>query len=165
MSPDETKEAEEKPELRSEILEKVREKLSDYILDSKVQRERRLLISVDGKNILEVCSALNEIGFDHLSCIATVEYDDRFEVVYHLWSYSNNNLLTVKARLQKESPRIDSVTSIWKSADWHEREAYDMMGIVFEGHPDLRRILTPDDFEGHPLRKDFQLTERPWFEE
>jgi NADH-quinone oxidoreductase subunit C len=161
----ETPQVEEKPEIKSELLDSIREKLSDLILESRVQRERRLLISIDGKNLLKACKTLCEMGFDHLSSIAGVEYEDRFEVVYHLWSYSHNNLLTLKAKLPKDSPKIDSITSIWRSANWHERETYDLMGIIFEGHPDLRRILNPDDFEGFPLRKDYTLTESPWFEE
>jgi NADH-quinone oxidoreductase subunit C len=156
---------EAKLELKSEVLDSIKDKLSKFILDSKVQRERRLLMSIKGGDLIPVCETLYDMGFDHLSSISGVEYEDRFEVVYHLWSYSNNNLLTLKAELPKDSPRIASLTSIWRSANWHERETYDLMGIVFEGHPDLRRILNVDDFEGHPLRKDFELVESPWYEE
>ncbi|WP_430009907.1 NADH-quinone oxidoreductase subunit C [Methylophaga lonarensis] len=82
----------------------------------------------------------------------------RFAVVYHLLSIDKNLRLRLKANLPAELPIIDSVISVWRSADWFEREAYDLLGILFDGHPDLRRILTDYGFVGHPLRKDFPLT-------
>ncbi len=160
---------ETKPEMKSDILDEIDSKLKGVITDSKVQRERRLVITIDGKDIVKVCQTLFDMGFDHLSNISGVEYEDRFESVYHIWSYSNKNLVTVKAVLPKKEPEkqpeIDSVTSIWRSANWHERETYDLMGIRYKGHPNLTRILNPDDFEGHPLRKSFKLVENPWYDE
>lgn len=82
---------------------------------------------------------------------------ERFAVVYHLLSYRHNQRLRVRVFLEGEPPRVDSVVSIWSSADWFEREAFDLFGILFEGHPDLRRILTDYGFIGHPFRKDFPL--------
>jgi NADH-quinone oxidoreductase subunit C len=82
---------------------------------------------------------------------------ERFAVVYHLLSYRHNQRLRVRVFLEGEPPRVDSVVSIWNSADWFEREAFDLFGILFEGHPDLRRILTDYGFIGHPFRKDFPL--------
>ncbi|MEE9564255.1 MAG: NADH-quinone oxidoreductase subunit C [Candidatus Hydrothermarchaeaceae archaeon] len=152
----------EKPVLKSEVLDEIKKALGDKVMKAWVQRERRLYIAVKGENILEVAKAVKEMGFDHLSSISGVEYEDRMECVYHIWSYSKGKLLTVRTLVPKDDPKIDSLTSIWKSADWHERETYDLIGMVFEGHPDLRRILTSDDFKGHPLRKDFELTEKPW---
>lgn len=151
-----------KPVLKSKVLDEVKEKLKDKIINTLIQKERRIYIIVKGEDILEVSKTLAGMGFDHLSAISAVEYEDRMECAYHLWSYSKRELLTVKALISKNNPKIDSVTSVWKGANWHEREAYDLMGIVFEGHPDLRRIFMPDDFEGHPLRKDYELTENPW---
>ncbi len=81
----------------------------------------------------------------------------RFEVVYHLFSLRHGHRLRVKVPLGGEDPVIDSVVSVWETADWHERECFDLFGIRFRNHPDLRRILLPEDFEGHPLRKDFPL--------
>lgn len=152
----------EKPVLKSEVLDEIKKALGDKVMKAWVQRERRLYIAVKGENILEVAKTVKEMGFDHLSSISGVEYEDRMECVYHIWSYSKGKLLTVRTLVSKDDPKIDSLTSIWKSADWHERETYDLIGMVFEGHPDLRRILTSDDFKGHPLRKDFELTEKPW---
>jgi NADH-quinone oxidoreductase subunit C len=85
-----------------------------------------------------------------------MDRDYAYEVVYHLYSFKHNRRLRLKARLGPEE-RIASVTSVWSTADWHEREAYDLVGIVFEGHPDLRRILMPEDYDQHPLRRDFPL--------
>jgi NADH-quinone oxidoreductase subunit C len=82
----------------------------------------------------------------------------RYAVVYHLLSIKNNQRIRVRSFAEGEPPRIDSVTSIWNSADWYEREAFDLVGILFDGHPDLRRILTDYGFVGHPLRKDFPVT-------
>jgi len=81
----------------------------------------------------------------------------RFAIVYHLSSPALNQRLRIKVLLEGENPAVDSVVSIWEAADWHERECYDLLGIRFTNHPDLRRILTPDDFRGHALRKDYPL--------
>ncbi len=81
----------------------------------------------------------------------------RFAVIYHLISYKHNSRLRIRAFVDEDMPRIDSVVSVWRCADWYEREAFDLYGIIFEGHPDLRRILTDYGFIGHPFRKDFPL--------
>jgi NADH-quinone oxidoreductase subunit C len=83
--------------------------------------------------------------------------DPRFEVVYHLHSIENNQRLRVKCRLGGANPEIDSVTGVWRGANWYEREVFDMFGINFRNHPDLQRILMPIDWEGHPLRKDYPV--------
>jgi NADH-quinone oxidoreductase subunit C len=105
--------------------------------------------------------------FDFLSCITGVDYgtdENRFGVVYHLASIPYKTQLTLKISRQNDRdesnlPSFPSITSVYRSADWHERETYDMLGIFFEGHPDLRRILMPDDWEGFPLRKDYKNAE------
>lgn len=94
--------------------------------------------------------------FDRLGNLTAVDYPDRFELVYHLHSSRKRHTIELKAPLPKESPVAPSVTALWPSANFQEREVYDLLGIRFEGHPDLRRILLPDDFEGYPLRKDFK---------
>lgn len=102
-----------------------------------------------------------EFGFsravDNASFSEPVAVGQRFAVVYHLLSLKHNQRLRVKVHLDAEQPMVDSVTSIWNSADWFEREAFDMFGILFDGHDDLRRILTDYGFIGHPFRKDFPL--------
>ncbi|TAH34591.1 MAG: NADH-quinone oxidoreductase subunit C [Planctomycetota bacterium] len=96
--------------------------------------------------------------FDHCAFVTAVDRlpdQPRFEVVYALYSIARNRWLRVKTRCGEDDPRVPSVTGIWPGADWHERECYDMFGVVFDGHPDLRRILMPEEFPHHPLRKDF----------
>ena len=123
-----------------------------------------LLIEPD--NIVDVCLELRdspETYFDFLSCLSGVDYgveDGRFGVVYHLASIPYNTQLVLKVsrvnnRALNNLPEFPSIASVYKAADWHEREAYDMLGIFFTNHPDMRRILLPDDWEGFPLRKDY----------
>jgi NADH-quinone oxidoreductase subunit C len=102
-----------------------------------------------------------DLAFDNLMCLGAADYPSvkesvpRMEVVYHLWSYRHNHLLVLKVMLPREGASLPTVEGVWGVANWHEREAFDMFGIAFTGHSDLRRILLPDDWEGHPLRKDW----------
>ena len=119
-------------------------------------------IEVAGSRIQPVCRILLEdpaFRFDFLTDLCGVHFPDRpfpFQVVYHLYSFPRHARLRVKALL-REGESIASVVPVWPGADWQEREAFDLLGIRFEGHPDLRRIMMPDGFDGHPLRKDFPL--------
>lgn len=109
------------------------------------------------ENVVQLIKSLKEkTGFSRLGDITSVDYRDYFEVVYHLLS-DEAELLAIRVKLEKNDAKIPSIISIWKAADSQEREIYDLMGIDFEGHGNLKRILCPDDFEGHPLRKDFKL--------
>ena len=105
------------------------------------------------------CKADPDLSFDNLMCLSAVDYPKaeppRFEVVYHLWSYRHAHGFVLKVFLPREDARVPTVEGTWGVANWHEREAYDLFGIVFEGHSDLRRILLPDDWTGYPLRKDW----------
>ena len=105
-----------------------------------------------------------DVSFEMLTDLTGVDYlgirEPRFEVVYHLYSLSKNTRLRVKILLDEDDPKIPSVISVWKSANWMEREAFDLYGIQFEGHPDLRRILLYPEFKGHPLRKDYEMEHR-----
>ena len=113
-------------------------------------------IEVDRSNLVAVCRFLrDQLGFDMLSCISGVDMLDHLETVYHLRSLTRRQLLQIKVRLDHEKPEVDSVVSVWPTANWLERETYDMFGIKFAGHPDLRRMLLDDDFEGYPLLKSF----------
>jgi NADH-quinone oxidoreductase subunit C len=112
--------------------------------------------------IAEACRFLKEQhGFDVLADLTGAdrgpEDDPRFEVNYHLFSTKHFNRLRLKVLLSEDDAKVETVTGVWKTADWHERETFDMFGVVFEGHPDLRRILMPSDFDGFALRKDFPL--------
>lgn len=113
-------------------------------------------IEVDSSNLVALCRFLrDQLGFDMLSCISGVDMLDHLETVYHLRSLTRKQLLQIKVRLDHEKPEVDSVVSVWPTANWLERETYDMYGIKFAGHPDLRRMLLDDDFEGYPLLKSF----------
>lgn len=120
-------------------------------------------VKIGKENLLEVGRFLKddpELAFDFLSMVSAVDYfprEPRFEMVYHLYSFKHHSRICLKVPLSSEDPVVESVTSLWPTANWHEREAFDLMGIHFQNHPDLRRILMPDDWEGHPLRKDYPL--------
>lgn len=96
-----------------------------------------------------------QLAFDYLSTLHGVDYEDRMEVYYHFYSYKNRHSLAVKVKTSRENPSVPSVSDIWTGANWNERETFDLLGIYFPGHNDLRRILLPDNWVGHPLRKDY----------
>ncbi len=115
---------------------------------------------VEPSEIAAVCRFMRDddrLKMDHLECLSGVDYKDRVEVVYVLYSMQHRHRYALKCRLPREAPRLPTVEPVWGVANWHEREAYDLVGVVFEGHSDLRRILLPDDWEGHPLRKDYKF--------
>lgn len=127
-------------------------------------------ILINPEMIVEVCEELRDndkTWFDFLSCLSGIDHgveNNKFSVVYHLASIPYNSQLVLKVikehdRNLNDLPVFHSVSGIWHTAEWHEREAYDLVGILFEGHPDMRRILLPDDWEGYPLRKDYQAAE------
>ncbi len=121
-----------------------------------------LTLEIAPARIVSVCGFLkHDQQFVRLSTVTTVDRypaEPRFEVVYHLHSIARNQRLRLKARLSGAAPEIESVTSVWRSANWYEREVFDLFGVVFRGHPDLRRIMLPDEWDGHPLRKDYPVT-------
>ncbi len=151
----------------------LRERFAEEVLGWTVFREQHVL-QVRRAEIVEILRFLRDdpaAGFEmltDLTCIDHLKWPDdmaasapeRFAVVYQLTSLKSNARLRVKAFVSEEHCEIDSVTSLWKAAEWSEREAFDMFGIDFIGHPDLRRILMPDDYEGFPLRKDYPLKGR-----
>jgi len=152
------------------LLNSLKTKFPDAILATRVDTARaETAVSVAAVRLLEIARYLHdapEAAFDHLTDICSVDYPEdqlRFEVVYHLHSLPLQQRLRLKARITEDDPTIASVTGIWKGAEFLEREVYDMMGIRFSGHPDLRRILLPEDYaEGYPLRKDFPTEGRGW---
>jgi NADH-quinone oxidoreductase subunit C len=101
-----------------------------------------------------------DLQFDALMCLSGVDNaDGTLGVVYHLHSMQLGHKLTLKVTVPTDNPHAATVERVWRTADWHEREAYDLIGVVFDGHSDLRRILLPDDWEGHPLQKDYEVPE------
>lgn len=145
---------------KEEIVKIIKNKFKKEIL--RVEEEPDLTIYVSNEKFPQLCQFLHdneELNFVYLSDICGVDYPERsprFDVVYHFYSIDKNHRLRIKAGIE-EGKSIPSVTGIWKGADWFEREIYDLFGIEFENHPDLRRILLPDDWKGHPLRKDYPL--------
>lgn len=123
----------------------------------QTQKGEYLSVEIDRTNLVAVCRFLrDQLGFDLLSCISGVDMLDHLECVYHMRSLTRGQLLQLKVRLDKEKPEVESVVSVWPTANWLERETYDMFGIHFPGHPDLRRMLLDDGFEGYPLLKSFK---------
>jgi NADH-quinone oxidoreductase subunit C len=151
------------------IAEKVRERFPEAFIESR-ETLRELSLQIRKEYIVPVCRFLHddpELDFDHITDICSVDFpedQERFEVVYHFYSIRANHRIRLKARVSEENCVIDSVCGIWQGANFLERETYDMMGIVFRNHPDFRRILMTDDFEGWPLRKDFPTEGRGWRE-
>jgi NADH-quinone oxidoreductase subunit C len=116
-------------------------------------------IIITPENLLDIMLFLRDdekTNFDYLSCLSGVDNKETLGVVYHLFSMTKKHKITIKVELPKDNPEVNTVERVWRTADWHEREAFDMYGIIFKGHHDLRRILNPYDWEGHPLRKDYK---------
>ena len=143
---------------------------ADAVRAGRLDRGELTLEIAPGK-IASVCGFLKyDQQFVRLSTVTAVDRypsEPRFEVVYHLHSIEHNSRVRLKCRVRGEDPVIDSVTGVWRSADWYEREVFDLFGIRFLGHPDLRRILMPDDWEGYPLRKDYGIIQQDqrWVQE
>ena len=139
---------------------RLKEKFAASVLDVKEFRGE-VTVTVTKENIVEICGFLKkELAYDLLTDVTAVDYlgkEPRFMVVYNLYSIPNKDRLRVKAPVAEGDGTIDTVTTLWNSANWLERETYDLFGIIFKGHPDLRRILMTDDWVGHPLRKDYPL--------
>lgn len=123
------------------------------------------VIYVEKEELLSLLSKLkndDRYDFNRMPNVTSVDYKTYFEMIYTLYSITHNHWLTVKVKLEHEEPIITSVTSIYPSANFEEREVYDLMGIDFQNHPDKRRVLLPDNFEGHPLRKDYKQKHKPF---
>jgi len=144
-------------------LELLAQELGDATLETVYFRERATLV-VDPAQIRTVLAALRAKGYAFLASVHGVDHypeEPRLGVVYELLDMSSVDRLTVKLRVPTDAPRVDSVVADWPTADHQEREVYDMFGVVFDGHPDLRRILMPEDYEGHPQRRDFPVGGEP----
>ena len=130
-----------------------------------VDRWDQTAVWVEASRIAEVCFHLRddpELRFDFLSSISAVDYIDHFEVVYHLTALKHNQTAVLKVEVDgRDSPSLASVVPVWRGADFQEREIWDLMGVAFQGHPNLKRLLTWEGFPGHPLRKDFMQGQPP----
>ena len=161
------------------FLERLKKKFGDDIVDADLEAKDPF-IRVAPSCIRDFCAYLKseeDLAFDMCNCISVIDYlitdpkkaakskeEPRLEVVYHLTSIRHKHSLVVKVTLPRwendeegRCPSLPSVASVWRTADWHERETYDLSGVIFEGHPDLRRLLLPEDWVGYPLRKDYEM--------
>ncbi|HEQ3528934.1 TPA: NADH-quinone oxidoreductase subunit C [Bacillus cereus] len=146
----------------NQYVEAIREKLGEgALVDSyinKLSKDVPTLV-VDPAKYYEVMESLRfhkGLAFDYMSELHATDFVTHMEVYVHLFSYGKKQSVAVKVKLDREAPQVESVTALWKGADWPEREAYDLLGIVFKGHPNLTRILMPEDWVGYPLRKDYE---------
>lgn len=146
-----------------DIAEKIKEQFPEQVVDVAEFRDQ-ISVIVKRDQIIPILNYLHDdphLSLDHLQDLTAVDYkgkkDVRFEVIYNLYSIKYRHKIRIRAQVPENDTKINSVVPIWAGANWHERECFDMFGIVFIGHPDLRRILMPEDWEGHPLRKDYPL--------
>jgi NADH-quinone oxidoreductase subunit C len=146
-------------------IDAIKERFADQVLDVQEHAGQKYA-HVRRDRILDIMKMLrDEAGYDCLTDLTAVDYlnqgmPERYCVVYNLYSFKDNTRTRLKAFVPEGDPTIDSVSSLWKSAPWAEREVWDFFGIKFNGHPDLKRIQLPESYEGHPLRKDYPLTGR-----
>lgn len=133
-------------------------RITDIFPDSIISADEATVV-VSPRSLYKIAEFLKstpEIDLDYLTNLTAVDYIDYFEVVYHLTSLEHNHSLVLKTRCyEREKPIVPSVINLWRAADFQEREAYDLMGITFEGHPNLKRLLLWEGFSGHPLRRDY----------
>lgn len=159
----------------AEIVQHIQDKFPEDVLGTEEFRGQAS-VTIKKDRMLEIFRYLHDepsLNFDFPKDLCGVDYqgkrDVRFEVVYHLYSVKHEHMIRIKVPVSESDCSVDSVVPIWIGVDWHERECYDMYGIEFKGHPDLRRILLPEDWEGFPLRKDYPAKgpekEWPGFEE
>ncbi|MGE5315328.1 MAG: NADH-quinone oxidoreductase subunit C [Acidobacteriota bacterium] len=145
-----------------EIADQLNNKFGEAVTAVKADAQVDPFVTVSAAAVKEIALYLRDdesMQFDYLMCLSGVDRKGTLEVVYHLSSMALKHKLVLKVSVPAEHPEVPSVESVWKSANWHEREAYDLLGVVFTGHPDLRRILLPYDWEGYPLRKDYEVPE------
>lgn len=149
----------------SYTVEQVRSKISEAFptavkFESK-SKPRRLFMTADKGSLLNLCKMMkDQLGFDQCSLVTGVDRCDRMQVVYHITSYSSNITAEIVVDIPRDKPEIDSITPLWGGANWHERETYDMFGILFAGHPRMERLLLPADYTFFPMKKDCETGRR-----
>ena len=166
-------ESPDEEQAESLVLQRLREQFDHALLDVKTWRNETTVV-LSPQDLPRVCRFLRDdpdLAFDFLTDVTGVdrlmlpESSPRFEVVYHVYSLKYQRRLRLKVRVE-DGQAVPTLADLWPTANWHEREVYDLFGVPFEGHPDLRRILLPEDWEGHPLRKDYPVEASPkWWEE
>lgn len=144
------------------VFESLKGKFGDAVAEFQSEAVRPPFVVVSAASLPEIARFLRDdpaMKFDSLMCLSGVDCKDRFAVAYHLHSLAHRHHIGLKVFLPKENPSLPSVDAVWPAANFMERETFDLFGIVFEGSKDLRRILLPEDWEGHPLRKDYKYPE------
>jgi NADH-quinone oxidoreductase subunit C len=150
------------PPMAERAVEKLQQQFPDLFFEVRRFRDE-VTVYVPREHIVAVCRFLKEdveVRYNYLSDLTGNDWldrDPRFEVIYHLYSLEHFTRLRLKVRVPEDDCTCPTVTQVWGTANWHEREVFDMYGVVFEGHPDLRRILLPEEWVGHPLRQDFEI--------
>ena len=149
----------------TDLANQLREQFGKLLSEPVEFRGELTLIAADAECIVKVCEfAKRELGFDFLVDVSSVDNygdDPRWTIVYELYGFGHRQYLRLKTNVSEEKSELPTVTGVWRTADWHEREIYDMMGIRFRGHPDLRRIIMWEGYPYFPLRKDFPLAGKP----
>ncbi len=140
-------------------LSQIKGSFSDYVL-GLTEYAGEQIVHIKGQGVIDVLKTFKDAGFNFLADLTAIDNltlggFERFAVVYHLLSHGSAERVTIKAYVPENNPVLPSIELLWKTADWQEREVFDLFGIEFEGHPNLTRIMNPDDYEGHPLRKDY----------
>jgi NADH-quinone oxidoreductase subunit C len=149
----------------ADLANKLREKFGELVSAPAESRGEVSLKIADAERIVEVCTfAKHELGFDFLVDVSSIDNygeDPRWTIVYHLYGIAQKQYLRLVTNVSEQKSELPTVTTVWRTADWHEREIYDMMGVRFRGHPDLRRIIMWEGYPYFPLRKDFPVTGKP----
>jgi NADH-quinone oxidoreductase subunit C len=149
----------------NDVAQQLKACFGELLSEAAEFRDEVTLKLSDAERVSEVCEfAKKSLGFDYLLDISSVDNyggDPRWTVVYELYGMSHHCHLRLKTDVSEEKSELPTVSTVWRTADWHEREIYDMMGIRFRGHPDLRRILMPEEYEGFPQRRDFPMGGEP----
>ncbi|MFQ5997998.1 MAG: NADH-quinone oxidoreductase subunit C [Candidatus Bathyarchaeia archaeon] len=142
-----------------EIIEKLKKEFTDSIIQITPTEANYVAASIKQDIFLKFCKFLRDnLNFEHVSSVSAVDYKDHFTIVYHFYSYARILTLELNVDVTRDDAKIPSVSAIWGGANWHEREQYDFFGIIFEGHPNLQRIMTPPGWEYFPLRKEYKVT-------
>jgi NADH-quinone oxidoreductase subunit C len=136
--------------------EKIKSEFSDKILSYEHDKFFRHYITVDNANLIDIANFVkHDLGFTLVNMCLGTDLKDKMEVIWYIGKPNIPDLIALKVHVDRENPTVSSLTNIWSGLDWHERETYDLVGINFDQHPDLRRLLMPDNWEGHPLREDY----------
>ena len=142
--------------VEEEIVGKLKSEFGDQILETSIDNEHRVNVLVQNEKLIDIATFVkHDLGFTIPNMCTGIDYKDKIEVVWHIGHEEGPTLVVLKTHTDRDNAKVAALTPIWRGLDWHERETYDMLGVIFEGHEDLRRLLLPDNWEGYPLREDY----------